>query len=129
VGGGDIQRLSKYESVSLHGILSTDRHLLAIYSVTNPKVKFMHSSNHTEQNSKYLYCLTRTKDDCTSVKRIFNWKARLVVTDKGRPAFLQNEPLPRLTDISAVTDCTLFFDCGVLIFVTHGVALSQRCES
>ena len=48
-----------------------------------PKVKFMHSSNHTEHCRKQLYYLKHTKHDSTSAQRIFNWNTSVPV-HKGR---------------------------------------------
>jgi len=34
-----------------------------MFRYNKPKVKFIHSANHTKQHRKQLYYLTRTKDD------------------------------------------------------------------
>jgi hypothetical protein len=65
----------------------------------------MHSSNHTEHYRKQLYYLTRTKHDCTSTKRIFNWNTSVTRPKQWTVAFPQRKPLPRSTANSSVTIC------------------------
>jgi len=66
----------------------------------------MHSSHHTEHYIKYLYYLTRTKHDCISVKRIFNWNISVSGHKRGTVAFHQRKPLSSSTTHSALSNCT-----------------------
>ena len=50
--GKTYRSCQKHESLSLHGLLSTGRHLLGFFFYNKPKVKFMHSSNHIEHYRK-----------------------------------------------------------------------------
>lgn len=77
-----------------------------------PEVTLMHSSNHAKHYIKYLYYLTRTKHDCTSAQRIFNWNISVVSGHKrGTVAFNQRKPLSRSTTNSALNNCTNVHCC------------------
>jgi hypothetical protein len=70
-----------------------------------PKVKFIHSSNHTEHYRKKLYYETRTKHDCISAQCIFNCNISFTGHKQGTVRFPQRKPLPRSTPNSTVTIC------------------------
>jgi hypothetical protein len=61
--------------------------LASCFVCNKPKVKFMHSSNHTEHYRKWLHYLTLSKHDCTSDSCILNRNTLVPVTKKGRSAF------------------------------------------
>jgi hypothetical protein len=48
VGGEKKTSYQKQKSVSLHDLLSTDRHLLGFFVYNKPKVAFMHGSKHRD---------------------------------------------------------------------------------
>jgi hypothetical protein len=82
-----------------------------------PKLKFTHSSNHTEHCRKWLHYLTGTKNDCTSAQRIFNWNISVTDNKKERISSPQHKQLPRSPENSSVSTSTLprFFQFSVNI--------------
>jgi len=70
---GPIVRGQHIDPVKNHKYLAL--HDFFVYN--KPKVKFMHSSNHTEHYRKWLYYMTCTKHDCTSGQCIFNWNTSI----------------------------------------------------
>jgi len=70
------------------------------------EVKFIHSSNQTEHYRKKTYYLTRTKHNCTSAKRIFNWKTLVTGHIERNVVSPQLKALPRSTANSTITSCS-----------------------
>jgi hypothetical protein len=60
---------------------------VSCFVCNKPKVKFMHSCNHTEHFRKWLHYLTRSKHDCTCDSCILSRSTSVPVTNKGRSAF------------------------------------------
>ena len=65
---------------------------MTFFVYNKPKVKFKHSSNHTEQYRIWLYYMTCTTHDCTSGQCIFNWNTSINGHKQGTVAFAQRKP-------------------------------------
>jgi len=98
----------EHESVSVHDLLSTGRHLLGVSFIYNkPKVKFMHSPNHTTLQKINVLRHTHKKHDCTFAQCILNWNISYTGHKQGRVGFPQRKPFPRSTTHSTVSSTNL----------------------
>jgi len=68
----------------------------------------MHSYNHTEQHTKYLYCLTRTEQDCISSQCVFKCNTSVTGHKQGTVGVSLHKTLPRSNVNSTLKFCTWF---------------------
>jgi len=62
----------EHESLSVNDLFTTGRHLLGVlFNYNKPKVKFMHSPNHTTLQKKKLYYVTRIKSTTLILPNVF----------------------------------------------------------
>ena len=94
----------KRESLSLHGLPSTGRHLLRVLFITSLKSNLctaVTKSNTTERNC----IMAHTKHDCISAQSIFN-RTSLSCHNRGTVGFSLGKQLSRSTAYSSVSIIT-----------------------
>jgi hypothetical protein len=80
----------KHDSVSLHVLVPTDRHMLGFAFITSLKSKLCR--HQTPQNTKQKSLNHRhKKKDCTSAQRLFNWNASINGHKQGSVGFPQQK--------------------------------------
>jgi hypothetical protein len=121
VGGEKIYRsCQKYDSLSLHDLLSTGHHLLGVSFTTSLKRNLctaLSKQNTTENN-----CIISHAQNTTALQpNVFLTGIHLLlVTSKGRSVFFQRKPLLRSTANSTVTMCTHVVNCFDFTKLYHG---------
>jgi hypothetical protein len=106
----------KHESLSLHELLSSACHLLAVSFITS--LKYYLCTALTTQNTTENNCIISHVQNTTALQPILFLTGihRLFVTKKGQSDFPESKPLSRSTANSTVAVCTYISLSASLLF-------------